>query len=206
VILYPYGVNRGLATSWNEGILAAYDMDADIVIVANDDIVFSEGDLDKMAEKAVANRDRYIVTCAGFHEGHGTPSKSHGYSCFAINPISIETIGMFDQNIFPIYMEDCDYAYRAGLAGLTEENCPDTNVKHNGSSAINVDHALGKQNIFTHRKNSEYYHRKWGGSNGSEAFKWAFEDEEFPQFYIAPENKDHPYGDYDRTDQYIVKF
>jgi GT2 family glycosyltransferase len=116
---YPHGENRGVSRSWNDGILDAYTEGADVVIVANDDVCPAEGDLDRIAEKAARHPDRYIVSCAGPHERLGRFLPSHGYSFFAVNPIAVESIGCFDENFFPAYCEDQDYARRAGLAGLS---------------------------------------------------------------------------------------
>ena len=201
VTYYPYGVNRGLSRTWNEGVLAAYDEGADVVIVANDDVAFGPGDVGRIAAKAVAARDRYVVSCAGYHERLGRRLPSHGYSCVAINPIAIETIGCFDENFFPAYCEDQDYARRAALAGLVEENCPDTNVVHGGSSAIFASPSLMRANALTQARNMAYYVRKWGDHAGRERFATPFGDPELG-LRIAPEERASPYGpEYDRADR-----
>ena len=205
VIYHPYGVNRGVSRSWNEGMLAAYAAHADVVIIANDDVAFTSGDLGKLAEKAAACRDRYIVSCAGFHQRLNQRQPSVGYSCFAINPIAIEKLGCFDENIFPAYCEDQDYARRAALSGLHEENCPDTNVTHAGSNSVLSDSVLGRQNALTHRLNREYYRRKWGGDGDHETYNYPFNDARL-SCYIAPRSRQSPYGPiYDRRDHGIVK-
>jgi GT2 family glycosyltransferase len=198
---YPYGVNRGVSRAWNEGILAARDERADAVVVANDDVYFSPGDLDRIAAKASSHRERYIVSCAGYHERLGRRLPSHGYSCFAINPIALETIGCFDENFFPAYCEDQDYARRAALAGLTEENCADVNVVHAGSAAIYASAELMRRNAATQGLNMAYYVRKWGDHAGRERFTRPFGNPDF-QLRIAPEERAAPYGPgYDRTDR-----
>jgi len=205
VIYYPIGANRGVSRSWNEGMLAAYADHADVVIIANDDIVFAPGDLTKIAEKAALCRDQYIVSCAGFHQYLNKRIPSLGYACFAINPIAIEKLGCFDENIFPAYCEDVDYAYRARLAGLHEENCPDTQLTHAGSKSILSDPALRRQNATTHGLNYQYYRRKWGGDGGHETYKHPFNDSRVG-YYIAPDARHAPYGStYDRSDRDIVK-
>lgn len=202
---YPYGINRGVSTSWNEGILAAYREGADVVVVANDDVYFSDGDVDQLAEKALRCRERYIVTCAGRHLRYPRPIPSHGYAVFAINPVALDTIGCFDENIFPAYCEDQDYAWRARLAGLAEENCADTMVYHGGSGAIFSDRVLLQQKGMTHGRNLEYYRRKWGGDGGSERFQHPFGNPRFGQ-YIAPHRRNTPYGPgYDRADRAVVR-
>ena len=205
VTYYPYGENRGVSKSWNEGMLDAYQAGADVVIIVNDDVHFSPYDVDKLAEKATRNPDRYIVSCAGYHGRFGCKIPSHGYACFAINPIALRRLGCFDENFFPAYCEDQDYAYRARLAGLSEENCADTMVYHLGSAAIFSDAALRQQNCYTHGQNMQYYRRKWGGDGGQEIFTQPFNNSHLG-YYIAPEQRHVPYGaSYDRVDREIVK-
>ena len=174
------------------------------MIVANDDVLPAEGDLDRMAEKAARYRDRYIVSCAGPHERLRRFLPSHGFSFFALNPIAVETIGCFDENFFPAYCEDQDYARRAALAGLSEENCADTAVLHGGSSAIFANQELALQNRITQSRNIEYYKRKWGGHAGHEEFETPFGNPNFG-LRIAPEERAEPYGPgYDRADRNLV--
>jgi len=197
---YPFGYNRGVSRSWNDGILEAYADGADIVVVANDDIRFSNGDLDRLAEKAARCADRYIVTCAGPHGQYGRTLPSHGYACFAINPIALAAVGCFDENFLPAYCEDQDYARRAGLVGLSEENCSDTAVYHAGSATIMRDPPLARQNADTQRLNILYYSRKWGGISGRERYERPFGDPSL-EIRIAPEHRHAPYGVYDRSDR-----
>ena len=205
VVYYPFGINRGISRSWNEGMFAAYAARSDVVIIANDDIVFAPGDLSKIAQKAAASRDRYIVSCAGFHQYLNRCIPSLGYACFAINPIALQRLGCFDENIFPAYCEDLDYAFRARLAGLNEENCPNTMLSHVGCNSILSDPTLRRQNATTHRLNLEYYRRKWGGDDGYETYKRPFNDSRLG-FYISAKYRHGPYGPgYDRRDHQIVK-
>jgi GT2 family glycosyltransferase len=189
-----------VSRSWNDGILEAYADGTDIVIVANDDIRFSKGDLDRLAEKAVRCTDRYIVTCAGPHGRYRRTLPSHGYACFAINRIALATVGCFDENFFPAYCEDQDYARRAGLTGLSEENCSDTIVYHAGSATIMRDPSLARQNADTQRLNILYYSRKWGGTSGRERHERPFGDPSL-SIRIAPEHRHAPYGVHDRSDR-----
>jgi len=201
---YPFAENRGVSRSWNDGILAAYDDGADVVLVANDDVRPAEGDVDRVVDKAVGCRDRYMVSCAGPNQRFGRVLPSHGYSFFAINPVALETIGCFDENFFPAYCEDQDHARRATLAGLSEENCPDTAVLHGHSSAIFASPELARQNLITQRRNIDYYVRKWGGDAGAERFETPFGNPNIG-LRIAPEQRAAPYGpEYDRADRHLV--
>jgi len=202
---HAHGKNHGVSRSWNEGMLEAYAEGADVVIIANDDIEIDSRNVDRLAAKAAGCRDRYIVTCAGWHHRLNRRLPSHGYACFAINPIALDSIGCFDENFFPAYCEDQDYARRAALAGLVEENCADTDVRHLGSAAIFAEPSLRRQNAITHGRNSAYYRRKWGGDAGQERFTCPFDDGRFDHC-IAPARRHAPYGSgLDRTDHEIVR-
>jgi GT2 family glycosyltransferase len=197
---HDHRVNRGVSRSWNDGILASYDDGADVVVVANDDIRFGDGDLDRLADKAAAHRERYVVSCAGPHLRHRGRLPSHGFACFAINPIALATIGCFDENFFPAYCEDQDYSRRARLAGLAEENCAATEVVHAGSSAIFSSPELARANALTQRHNMAYYRAKWGGDGDHERYDAPWDDPAIP-LRIAPERRHAPYGPaHDRAD------
>lgn len=200
---HDHGRNRGLSTSWNDGMIDAYENGSDVVIIANDDIVFSPGDIDKLAKRAFGHRENYMVSVAGPHDGENEWRPSHGYSCFAINPIALDKIGCFDENIFPIYLEDCDHHRRATLLGLVEENCADTMVNHVGSSAINNDELLSLQNQSTQRLSGEYYMKKHGGINEYEEFTYPFNDSKL-NWYIPPHERHVPYPGHDRSDKGMV--
>lgn len=197
--LYDYGVNRGVATSWNDAQINGFETGADVVIICNDDIYFSEGDIDKLATKAIQNPDRYMVSCAGYHIVLDTWRPSHGYSCFALNKIALTKIGCFDQNFHPAYGEDLDHHRRATMLGLVEENCSDTMVYHAGSATIRRDEQLSLANIASQMKNHEYFRLKWGSNDHKGGYAYPFNNPEF-DLYIAPKNRHRPYGPYDRKD------
>jgi GT2 family glycosyltransferase len=205
VLDFPYGTNRGLSTSWNEGILEAYGHGCDVVLIVNDDIVFAPGDVDKLAEYAAQHRENYIVTCRGFNHGLGKHD-SIGYSCFAINPIALETIGYFDENFTPIYFEDNDYGRRAMLAGLHEGHCDTTQLEHGGSHTIKYASADYKQqHNRTFEANQKYYKAKWGGEPGKETYTTPF-NVAWLTGYIGPDSRHAPYPEFNRTDFSIVQF
>lgn len=204
IYYYDYGQNRGLAKSWNEGILNAFANGCQTVIVVNDDVEFATGDLSALADTALLSPHYYIVTAKGWHLRHKKYTDM-GYSCFAINPLAIEKIGCFDENFFPIYFEDCDYARRAELLGLQRGYCEVTRVQHGGSLSIKQDNPeLMAQHHLTFTLNEKYYARKWGGKPHFESYIYPFGESAFGS-YIAPENRHAPYGMYlDRKDQGIV--
>ena len=204
VTFFDFQWNRGASTSWNDGIVTAGHDKCDVTIIVNSDIWFSEGDINKLVDYAMGHRNHYMISCAGWHDGFDKAFPSQGHSCFILNPIAIEKVGFFDENLFPAYMEDCDYSRRAFLAGMHEENCADTMVHHYGSACLRNDPILAEQNTLTHQRNHMYYRQKWGGSNGNEIFTMPFKDNQYDHF-ISAEYRHNPYPEYARTDHDIVK-
>jgi GT2 family glycosyltransferase len=208
VTYYPYGTNRGLAKSWNEGILAGYGDGADVVIVINDDMLPAPGDIEKVAEAAMKVRETdplVAVVDALMYDKREDKSMSAKFGFFAINPVAIETIGMFDEQFFPIYWEDVDYGYRMHISGLRKHTVEDTGIVHKGSANIYANENLLKQNELTITANRSYYKIKWGGDKGRERYTQPFDDLRFST-RIAPCDRERPYWGYERTDQKIVRF
>jgi len=178
--------NAGVGGSWNEGIKL---FPADWWLLVNDDIQFAPsvvehaGDLQKMHDFAAI-------------QDLGCAYGNHGASFWAVTQLGIETVGLFDENLFPAYLEDCDWARRADLLGVKRGNCPDINSVHGdnkltGSCTINSDLTVQANNVRTHGGNFSYYRAKWGGNNGQEVFKTPFNDPHCPlwAWTFLPENR-----------------
>lgn len=196
---FAHGVNRGLAKSFNDTLLLAHAEGAQLVINSNDDSLWSEGDLDRLIEKALENPQVGSISCLGSHAGRAI--EEMGHSAAAFNWIAFDKVGMFDENFFPAYHEDVDYGHRLKLAGLEHLICEGTFVQHKGSGSINMNLELRELIYETFARNEQYYIRKWGGNCGQEAYTHPFN--RFP-LYIAPEERHAPYPEYNRTDQEIV--
>jgi hypothetical protein len=165
VIVYESPENLGVAPSWNHIIMQ--NLHSPYWLVVGNDVFFGQGDLKKIYEYVEKNKSTHAILFG------------HAYSCFVLTKLGLDTVGYFDENIFPAYLEDCDHFYRVTLAGAISENIPNTNVKHGeaplwGSSTIHSDKKYGKANGITHGMNFEYYNRKWGGDNGQEKFNNPF--------------------------------
>jgi len=197
VQLSDYRVNRGVSRSWNDAVLEGYSSGAELVVLSNDDIRFGPGDLDRLVAYAADHPEAFMVGCAGVDVRAAEHKASHDFACFVLNPVALEVLGCFDENITPAYEEDHDYTRRAILAGLPMESCPATRVVHQGSGTIYRDAVLFEENRSTHWDNWIYYQRKWGGPWENEVFTSPFGNREFG-VRIAPEARHRPYGEFDR--------
>lgn len=201
---YAYMVNRGLAKSWNEGLHAAYRDGADVAMIANDDVLPAPGDVQRLADAALEHRDCFHIVGNMLDQRSGQIVDSQFGLC-SINPIALEAIGYFDENIFPIYWEDIDYIRRARLAGLQEFKVEDTNIVHAGSKTSASAPGMVDYLSTFFNLNRAYYFRKWGGSEiGLELYPIPFNDARLG-LHIPYEQRETPYPGYDRNDQNLVK-
>jgi len=162
--------NAGVAGSWNE-IIKLFP--APWWMFVNNDIQFTPDDLSKMARLAPE------------FQGAGMIYGNHGASWFVITDLGVEKVGLYDENIFPAYLEDCDWARRADLLGVRRFDIPDVHAIHGdgqltGSCTINSDPLLASENARTHGLNFKYYRAKWGGNNDQETFTHPFNDPNHP--------------------------
>ena len=184
--------NAGVAGSWNEVIKL---FPADYWMLANDDIQFTPGDLEKMVKAAEDSNIQHSTLNIEHRipNGAGMVYGNHGASWFAITRPGVEAVGLFDENLWPAYLEDCDWGYRADLAGIRRVTVPDCHAIHGtatdgadgtkGSRTVNSDPRLAEANMRTHGRNFEYYRAKWGGNNGEEKFQTPFNDPHWPIAY-----------------------
>lgn len=193
---YPHKENRGLSTSWNDGIETAYKYaHADVAIIINDDMLPDPGDIQKVAQAAIDHPECGIIKCMGTDKRSGSRTTME-FGLTAITKRGWEIVGCFDENITPIYWEDIDWGRRHGLAGLPLYVVEDTSAVHQGSkTSLTVpDGVVLAQQAYD--RNQDYYIRKWGGTHHSgERFERPFDNPAFG-LKIEPENRHDPYPGY----------
>jgi GT2 family glycosyltransferase len=198
---YDYGENRGLARSWNDGLYDGYNQGMDVMLIANDDALPQHDDATRIGRVAVRNRDLYMVSGRGV-DLREMKSGDMLFALAAVNPIALGKIGYFDENLFPIYYEDCDYYRRAQLAGLERHCLSTTYIQHAGSKSLDLIAAPVHEDRY--RRNQAYYFRKWGGEKGHEVFATPFNQSALG-LKIEADQRHHPYPGYDRIDSMVVK-
>lgn len=138
--------NQGVAGSWNLGIkLLPFEP---VWFFSSADVVYQPGALAKLAE---AKTDEITLTADFPH-----------WQTFAIGEEVVRRIGLFDENLYPIYFEDNDYMQRAAEAGIKETRL-DIPVEHDNSSTIRSDLKLAAQNARTFADNGRYFDSKTEG-------------------------------------------
>lgn len=191
---YPYGTNRGLARSCNEGIIAAQSMGADVVVQLCDDIAASPTSI-----TALASATYHDTTCA-FSEINVWVERvgrvqSAGFDIAAINLHAIDVIGYFDVNCWPVNFEDKDWERRALLSGFHAVTLPDMGVVHRDANT--EQDSAGTSDTFM--RNRDYYIAKHGGDAGKEQYTVPFNDTRY-DLTIPFDRIDNPYPEHKRSD------
>ena len=157
--------NIGVASSWNVFLSCMFP--DDVCLIVNDDVAFHEDTIKKLYNAYLDNPNELIYVTEN--------SGLNAFSCFLITPKAVNIVGYFDEQFFPAYFEDGDYAYRLRLTGHDLIRVPCTIREHTGSATIK---AYSSQEMQKHheqfRANEVRYIRKWGGLPSSETFKTAF--------------------------------
>jgi hypothetical protein len=176
---FPYGINRGVSRSWNEGLHASFDDGNEATLLVNDDLFFYEGGFDEFADFVLSEGKRVpefgAISAFGLDTGTAGPvgagrfyQRPHwqGAACMAVGQSAIEAIGYFDQNFWPAYFEDADYFRRLELSGIPTLWDERILLEHNRSRTVRADFLLKRLHDERTRRNQQYYIRKWGGLRG----------------------------------------
>lgn len=120
-------------------------------LICNADIEFGPGDLERLA-KAMDTTEPVLACLFEF-------------GAFGLNQATVDVVGWYDENFYPIYYDDNDYRYRCKLAGVPVLNLI-SRTTHVGSATIHSGYAAANARSFP--RNGEYYAAKWGGLPGHE--------------------------------------
>jgi len=167
--------NIGVAASWNFILRDIFKTPGnEYAVILNDDIYWGREQVD--FQLFLNEFKRTFIQQPGIEKGFILVPKESKYdwSIFVISRAAWETIGEFDRNFFPAYFEDCDYKYRAKLAGVQIFEILGAPARFVSSGTIQKDKTL----LANAGKNREYYIAKWGGEPGKEVFTAPFNEVE----------------------------
>jgi hypothetical protein len=162
--------NIGCAGAWNL-IIKSY-MLKPYWVICNHDIAFTSGYLKEMATKA-QNEDVGMVF-----------SKHQEWCLFLLKDWVVQQCGLFDENFYPAYCEDIDYAIRIQSLDIKCDNVMlpylhgDKGYKESGSQTWRTDMSLYPKVEHAHNMNHEYMAQKWG--NEWKEKEWQFTPNKYP--------------------------
>ena len=125
--IFTKNMNPGSANGFNFGLRELKNSStAAWVLVINSDITFYPGVLQRIAKMA----DRAIHKDEKFGLGFTDLCCGSEWSAVVFSKRLLEAIGLFDENFYPAYYEDDDYAIRTHLAQMHALKFNDTALLH----------------------------------------------------------------------------
>ena len=167
-----FAINEGVAAAWNAIIKAVPE--APYWLITNSDVAFRPETLNGIRQEL----DQRLTNGTGPGQTEGliqfgfeVPSGvQYGFVAFALSRETIEQVGFFDQNIFPAYHEDTEYAIRMGTAKLEIGMLETHTIIHGDEKAHNYKsgtmQATASNDAFRlqseRANNNIYVAKKWG--------------------------------------------
>jgi len=172
--------NIGCSGAWNL-IIKCY-MNAPYWVIVNNDVAFTPGLLQEMAEKS---QDQKYGVIKG---------KEFQWDLFLIKDWVIQECGLFDENFYPAYLEDCDYYIRLLNNNICIEYLErkhlhgDYGYEISGSQTQKIDVSLKEKLYSAHNSNYYYIVEKWGSDwrNSNYEYnpwKYPYNNESIPVTY-----------------------
>lgn len=148
--------NLGVSASWNLIHQLAQPL---AVVVINDDICLSPNLLQSLME------------CPA------PMATAFGWACFRQDHEVWEVVGPYDEQFWPAYFEDNDYAYRLKLAAVDRRELSGEGTSHIGSATLAKMNVVDRKQL-DHQvsRGRDYYLKKWGGLPGEERFARPFDE------------------------------
>jgi GT2 family glycosyltransferase len=177
IVIKNWEANYGVASGWNMGLRRARELGVARAIIANDDVEFSPGAIGEM--NAVMDETGAFLVSANQNGSKSGQRYIDGadFFCYLVDVNNlIETVGWFDENIWPAYFEDNDMHRRMVLAGRDGKIAIDAHVKHHGSATQNYDPECPVVIPEKFVGLRDYFIEKWGGEPGKETFVNPYND------------------------------
>lgn len=159
LIIVRSNFNIGVSRGWNyilQNYLKTY------CIISGDDNYFNPGSLKKVSEYMTPDKLNEVMFAA---------RGDQAFTTYIFTKKTIETIGYFDENIYPAYYEDNDYRYRMLLSGHDFISIPDIlsintgDDNHRESCTLHsADENYRNKMSECFSRNGQYFESKWGNS------------------------------------------
>ena len=155
VVVCHLPANIGCSGAWN--LIIKSFMKAPYWVIANHDVAFTGGFLEKLVEHA---QDPEVGVV---HGGAG------GWDLFLLKDWVVQNYGLFDENLYPGYCEDMDYGMRFKAqplkrimnVGVPYYHGSKIDSYEDGSQTWRSEPELAQPIHIAHELNKRYLHAKW---------------------------------------------
>lgn len=189
ISLISLATQASLSACWNIGLQTFFQLGRKHVLVCNTDI-----ELRPDAYRLLLAHGGPFVTCVSvdtpermgqYGDREAVPSLGESphpdFSCFLIRPEVTDKVGWFNEDLYPAFVEDCDYHVRMHRAGVHAVSI-DVPFLHHGSATIkNAEPAERTRIMRGADRNRAWFKRTYGVAVGSPEYARLFEAEHRPQ-------------------------
>jgi GT2 family glycosyltransferase len=157
--------NLGVSGAWNL-IIKSYLM-SPYWIICNNDLAFTPGFLEEMVDKSLDDNIEIVwppsINSDYVQNGLGS------FECFLIKDSVVQKCGLFDENLYPAYCEDCDYLVKIKSNNIKSEYVyslyyhGETQSYESGSQTLKIESSqIGQKIHDAHMLNIGYMTNTWG--------------------------------------------
>lgn len=157
--------NLGVSGAWNL-IIKSY-LISPYWIICNNDVAFTPGFLKEMTEKA-SDSNTKIVWPPSINSSYSACNLG-SFECFLLKSSVVEKCGLFDENLYPAYCEDCDYLAKIKCNNISSQFVyspyyhGESQSYETGSQTLKMESPEVSQKIHQfHMLNREYMNDVWG--------------------------------------------
>lgn len=157
--------NIGVAASWN---LLHRVTKPNPLVISNDDLIVAKHSLEEALSEPYSFVGIRCLTTRG--------TDYSGWSCFFQREEVWKEIGDYDEEFYPAYFEDNDYAYRMKLKSVVVGNTRgEPGIHQVSATRKSVSKQMQIEINIGFERNKAYYIRKWGGTPGEEVYLTPFD-------------------------------
>lgn len=180
--------NAGVAASWNVGARAVLDSQADWLVIISAAVRFgAPGGADFVEALEEAPAEAWALEAGECPRQRGI---GFGWHLIGFRRSTFERVGLFDENFWPAYWEDCDFGHRIRCATPSWQPGPAPlwpKVEIDADLA-GFAHGVKLAGIESQpRRLAAYYSEKWGGPPAHEEFCTPFGDPALPLSWWPPQ-------------------
>ncbi len=201
--------HRNCISGWNEGIHASFLDENDITLVIHEDVRFTQNGLLRFIDFISKSDPLQIAFLVGNKLENGKRIvNSLDFSCFAISPAIIETLGYFDENFSSPHYAGIDYSTRIQKSTLISTCIMDDGIAARQEPPVEPINLKRQEKIRNaERINQAYYYKKWGlgSAESDKAFQIPFNNTDYSA-HITWDTRKDTYGGINRWIPQKAKF
>lgn len=166
-----------LAAAWNEALVFTFSIGRKHALVCNNDIVLRSD-----TYRWLLADGHEFVTCVSvdskdklrYPDAPTSFSPHPDFSCFLIHKHVYDTVGVFNESLFPAFFEDNDYHVRMHRKHIVAGSIDVPFYHHSSATIKHADRVEKKRIEMGFERNKEWFRREYGCYPGTKEYEDLF--------------------------------